>query len=404
MACSENELGSIVKTADLVSAAKKIYKFIEEAFNRDIECKDISEIYQSCDDLMMYDNCDWTIQKLTDKIKSYLSSVVLIKIKRSFGDGFLIILKNQWDEFKDCMSSINTVFLHYNNILIKSNKDKVIDLGLKMFRDLIVCNSEVQEKFRMTLLKLIKDSRVAYRIEYSSLEPISTACEMLNELSYETEINVYESVFEQAFLDQSSCYYKKLSGNKITASSATEYISFVEHQITAELARNELFTTKGSVGKNQKILEKELIEKHLKEIVSNKYGAEYLLSEDMTDQLARMYSTLSRVEKGVQLLIECVKTYINREGIIIMKEDNKKKAHLGIQSLIKLKDRLDGFLCNSFKSDINFNRTINVQYEKVIKMYPIKAPCLSLFIDIELQKVFFKLESGRNRTRIFFSN
>ena len=108
-----------------------------------------------------------------------------------------------------------------------------------------------KKKMQTTLLKIIADTRVAYRIETSLLEPVSTACEMLNKLSYENEINVYESVFEQAFLDQSSCYYKNLSDNKIAASSAIEYISFVDHQIRAELARNELyFITKASVEKN----------------------------------------------------------------------------------------------------------------------------------------------------------
>ena len=127
-----------------------------------------------------------------------------------------------------------------------------------------MCNREVQEKLQTTLLKITADTRVAYRIETSLLEPVSTACEMLKELSYENEINVYESVFEQAFLDQSSCFYRNLSNNKIAASSAIEYIFFVEYQIKAELARNEMYIiTIASVEKHQKVLEKEFVEKHL---------------------------------------------------------------------------------------------------------------------------------------------
>ena len=67
---------------------------------------------------------------------------------------------------------------------------------------------------------------------------------MLSELSYENKDNVYEIMFEKGFLNQSGNYYKQLSNKKVAASSAVEYISTVESHITAELARNELYTTK----------------------------------------------------------------------------------------------------------------------------------------------------------------
>ena len=405
MACSVKELGNIVRNAnlaafrdrywkpkrssfDLEGASKKMTKFVEEAFNRQTHCNDLSEIYQACYYVMIYDFGDELSQKLTDEIENYLSSAVMVKIQRSFADGFLTVLKNQWNEFKCCMNRINTAFLHYNDLLAKkSNKDKAIDLGLKKFRDFIVCNHEVTENLQTNLLQLIADHRVKCRVETSSLEFISTACKMLNELTYENDINVYESIFEQAFLNQSSCHYKKLSDEKIKASSAIEYISFVEYHIKAEQARNELYTTEASVEKNRKVLEKELIEKHLDEIVSSESGADYMLSKDLNDQLGSMYSTLSRVDGGLQPLIGCVKTYLYREGTAIMKEDDKKQASSVIQNLIKLKDRLDGFVTNCFKSDNNFNKAVNTMYEKVINEFTTAAPFLSIYIDMELRKV-----------------
>ena len=405
MACSVKELGNIVKTAnlaafrdrywkpkrksfDLEGASKKMTKFVKETFNRQTECNDLSEIYQACYYVMVYDFGNELSQKLTDEIKSYLTSVVMPKIQRSFAGGFLTVLKNEWNNFKGCMNRVNTAFLPYNDLLAKkSNKDKALDLGLKKFRDFIVCNHEVKEKLQTTLLKFIADHREESRIAVSSLVSIDTACKMLNELSYESEINVYESVFEQAFLNQSSCHYEKLSDEIIAFSSANEYIWFVEYQIKAELAGNEMYTTKASVDKNQKVLEKQLIENHLDEIISSESGVNHMLSRDMIDHLTSMYSTLSRVDEGLQPLIECVKTYLYREGTAIMKEDDKKQASLVIQNLIKLKDRLDGFLCNCFKSDKNFNKAVNAEYEKVINEFPTTAPFLSIYIDMELRKV-----------------
>ena len=235
MACSVRDLGNIVRTANLAAfrerywkpkrrtfdvegANKKMTKFVEEAF-RQSKFHNLSEIYQACYYVMMYDFGDELTKKLKDEIQSHLKSEVMVQIERSFADGFLSMIENQWNEFQDCMNKINTAFLHYNDLVAKkSNNDKVIDLGLKMFRDFIVCNQKVKEQLQTNMLKIIADHRVEYLLESGSLKSIRTACKMLSELSYENEDNVYESVFEQGFLEQSGKYYERLSNRKIAVS------------------------------------------------------------------------------------------------------------------------------------------------------------------------------------------
>merc|ERR1719466_241376 len=122
---------------------------------------------------MMYDFGDELTKKLEDEIQSHLKSVVMVQIESSFAEGFLSMIENQWNEFKGCMNRINTAFLHYNDLIAKkSNKDKVIDLGLKMFRDFIVCNHEVKEQLQTNMLNIIADHRVKCLLESGSLKSI----------------------------------------------------------------------------------------------------------------------------------------------------------------------------------------------------------------------------------------
>ncbi|XP_029656963.2 cullin-3-like [Octopus sinensis] len=201
--------------------------------------------------------------------------------------------------------------------------------------------------------------------------------------------SVYEEDFEIPFLDQSAEFYKLESQKFLAENSASVYIKKVEARINEEAERATHYLDKSTEEPIVKVLEEELIRKHMKTIVEmENSGVVHMLKNNKTDDLACMYKLFIRVPEGLKTMCDCSSAYLREQGKALVSEEGEdgKNAISYIQSLLDLKDRFDHFLHESFNDDKQFKQVISGDFEYFINLNTRSPEYLSLFIDDKLKK------------------
>lgn len=249
----------------------------------------------------------------------------------------------------------------------------------------MVRHPTIRDHLRTTLLEMVARER---RGEVVDRGAVKNACQMLMVLGIDSR-NVYEEDFERPFLEQSAEFYKSESQKFLGENSASVYIKKVEARINEEAERATHYLDKSTEEPIVKVLEEELISKHMKTIVEmENSGVVHMLKNNKTDDLACMYKLFIRVPEGLKTMCECISVYLREQGKAIVSEEGEdsKNAITFVQSLLDLKDRFDHFLHESFSDDKQFKQMISKDFEFFININHKSPEYLSLFIDEKLKK------------------
>lgn len=139
-----------------------------------------------------------------------------------------------------------------------------------------------------------------------------------------------------------------------------------------------------------KVVEDELINKHMKSIVEmENSGVVHMIKNTKTEDLACMYKLFSRLnDDALKTIAECVSGYLREQGksLVMVKEDEGTNPITFVQNLLDLKDRFNHFLINSFNNDKIFKHMISSDFEYFLNLNNKSPEYLSLFIDDKLKK------------------
>ncbi|RXN22959.1 cullin-3 isoform X1 [Labeo rohita] len=262
----------------------------------------------------------------------------------------------------------------------QNNVENVYNLGLIIFRDQVVRYGCIRDHLRQTLLDMIARER---RGEVVDRGAIRNACQMLMVLGLEGR-SVYEEDFEIPFLDMSAEFFQKF----LAENSASVYIKKVEARINEEIERVMHCLDKSTEEPIVKVVERELISKHMKTIVEmENSGLVHMLKNGKTEDLACMYKLFGRVPNGLKTMCECMSWYLREQGKALVSEEGEGKNPVDyIQGLLDLKSRFDRFLQESFNNDRLFKQTIAGDFEYFLNLNSRSPEYLSLFIDDKLKK------------------
>ena len=150
----------------------------------------------------------------------------------------------------------------------QSSVENVYNLGLVLFRDHVLHFGEVRDKLRDTLLEMISRERRGETIERAA---VKEACDMLMLLGIGNR-TVYEEDFELPFLQQSRDFFKIEAMNYLAENSASVFIHKVEQRITEETERAKHYLDNSSETPIVKVVEEELIIKHISTVVTMNNG------------------------------------------------------------------------------------------------------------------------------------
>ncbi|KAG1663118.1 Cullin-3 [Nymphon striatum] len=343
------------------------------------------ELYRNAYTMVLHKHGERLYTGLKDVVVDHLVTKVRHDVLQGLRNNFLQILNQAWNDHQTSMVMIRDILMYMDRVYVQQNKvDNVYNLGLIIFRDQVVRYGCIRDHLRETLLDMVMRERKG---EVVDRQAVKNACHMLVVLSIDGR-SVYEEDFEQPFLAQSAEFYRMESQKFLEENCASVYINKVENRINEEAERANHYLDESTEALIVKVVEDELISKHMKTIVEmENSGVVHMLKNQKTDDLRCMYKLFSRVPDGIKTMSECVSTYLKEQGkALVAEEDGGKNAITFVQNLLDLKDRFDHFLTQSFNSDKIFKQMIASDFEYFLNLNSKSPEYLSLFIDDKLKK------------------
>ncbi|KTF94962.1 hypothetical protein cypCar_00021117 [Cyprinus carpio] len=360
------------------------------------------ELYRNAYTMVLHKHGEKLYTGLREVVTEHLINKVREDVLHSLNNNFLQTLNQAWNDHQTAMVMIRDILMYMDRVYVQQNNvENVYNLGLIIFRDQVVRYGCIRDHLRQTLLDMIARER---RGEVVDRGAIRNACQMLMVLGLEGR-SVYEEDFEIPFLDMSAEFFQMESQKFLAENSASVYIKKVEARINEEIERVMHCLDKSTEEPIVKVVERELISKHMKTIVEmENSGLVHMLKNGKTEDLACMYKLFGRVPNGLKTMCECMSWYLREQGKALVSEEGEGKNPVDyIQGLLDLKSRFDRFLLESFNNDRLFKQTIAGDFEYFLNLNSRSPEYLSLFIDDKLKKgVKGEVESILDKAMVLF--
>uniref|UniRef100_A0A452TQJ4 Cullin family profile domain-containing protein n=1 Tax=Ursus maritimus TaxID=29073 RepID=A0A452TQJ4_URSMA len=245
-----------------------------------------------------------------------------------------------------------------------------LDMGLELFKSYIICDQDVHSRIIDGILLLIEKERNGEMIDRCLIQRLLT---MLSDLQ------IYQESFENKFLEETSRFYaaegKKIVQKKEIPGCLYHIKKLLEEEVHRVRTYLRLNTQKLLIA----IVEKQLLGEHLSEVLQK--GLSYLLDENRIEDLSLLYQLFSRVDCGVQALLQHWIDYIN---IVI----NPVKDKTMVQDPLDFKDKIDFIIETSFLKNEKFIVHMKDAFETFINKRPNKPAELlgmSKYVDSKLR-------------------
>ncbi|KAF7243143.1 Cullin-3 [Varanus komodoensis] len=381
------------------------------------------ELYRNAYTMVLHKHGEKLYTGLREVVTEHLINKVREDVLNSLNNNFLQTLNQAWNDHQTAMVMIRDILMYMDRVYVQQNNvENVYNLGLIIFRDQVVRYGCIRDHLRQTLLDMIARERKGEVVDRGA---IRNACQMLMILGLEGR-SVYEEDFEAPFLEMSAEFFQMESQKFLAENSASVYIKKVEARINEEIERVMHCLDKSTEEPIVKVVERELISKHMKTIVEmENSGLVHMLKNGKTEDLACMYKLFSRVPNGLKTMCECMSSYLREQGKALVSEEgegknpvdyiqNRKRENQASsptelhlpesfkvksapppprflyfslsQGLLDLKSRFDRFLQESFNNDRLFKQTIAGDFEYFLNLNSRSPEYLSLFIDDKLKK------------------
>ncbi|XP_065628244.1 cullin-3A isoform X2 [Quercus suber] len=319
---------------------------------------------------------------LVTTMTSHLSDISK-SIEAAQGELFLEELNRKWLDHNKALQMIRDILMYMDRTFIPStNKTPVHELGLNLWRDVVIHSSKTQIRLQDTLLELVHRERNGEVINRGLMRSI---IKMLMDLGS----SVYQDDFEQHFLEVSANFYGLESQQYIESCDCGDYLKKAERRLNEETERVSHYLDARSLEKITNVVEKEMIENHMHRLVHmENSGLVNMLVNDKYDDLGRKYNLFRRVANGGLLIVRDVMTsYIRDTGKQLVTDPERLKDPVDfVQRLLDLKDKYDKIISLAFNNDKTFQNALNSSFEYFINLNARSPEFISLFVDDKLRK------------------
>ncbi|XP_049602680.1 cullin-3-B-like isoform X1 [Syngnathus scovelli] len=344
-----------------------------------------AELYRNAYTMVLHKHGEKLYTGLREVVTEHLINKVRQDVLKCLNNKFLQILNQEWNDHQTATIMIRDILMYMDRVYVQQNSvENVYNLSVIVFRDQVVHYSCIREHLWQTLLDMIKRERRGEVVDRGS---IRNTCQMLMVLGLDSRI-VYEEDFERPFLEMSAEFYQMESQRFLAENSTSIYIKRVEARINEEIERVKHCLDKSTEESIVKVVERELITKHMKTILEmENSGMVHMLQNRITEDLLCMYKLFSRVPNGLKTMCDCMSLYLREQGRALVSEEGEGKNPVDyIQGLLNLKMMFDRFLHESFNNDKLFKQTIAGDFEYFLNLNSRSPEYLSLFIDDKLKK------------------
>ncbi|XP_076017835.1 cullin-3-like [Genypterus blacodes] len=322
---------------------KNAIQEIQRKNNAGLSCE---ALYRTAYTMVVHKQGEKLYVGLQEVVTEHLVHKVREEVLNSLNNNFLQTLNQAWIDHQTAMVMIRSILMYMDHVYVQQNNvENVYNLGLIIFRNEVVRYSSIRDHLQQTLLDMIARERKGEVVDRSA---IRDACQMLMILGIDGRF-VYEEDFEEPFLEMSAEFFKMESQELLAENGASAYIKKVEARINEEIKRVTDYLDKTTVEPIVKVVERELISKHMKTIAETENsGLVYMLKNGKTDDLAYMYKMFSRVPNGLKTMCECMSSYLQEQGKVLVSEEGEGRNPVDyIKDLVELKTRFERFLQDS---------------------------------------------------------
>uniref|UniRef100_A0A2P2I2X4 Cullin-4 n=1 Tax=Hirondellea gigas TaxID=1518452 RepID=A0A2P2I2X4_9CRUS len=322
-----------------------------------------------------------TPKELYNRLKKMIEEYIkrrLLKLLHSSADRlvFLKEVNTCWKEHCEQMKMICNIFLSLDRgyVLQNSQVMSIWDMGLELFRDIIVSEAVVESRVIDGLLMMIQNERAGETIDRGLIK---------NLLRMLSSLHLYSSVFQTKFLVSSEELYCREGCRLLQELTVPDYLRHVTKRLEEENNRLlhylDSHTTRNLL---VHLVVKQLLGEHKNTIIQK--GLEDMLKENRQEDLRLLYSLTSRVKNGLQLLCSSFNAYIKNYGKTIVNEPEKDK--MMVQELLNFKDRLNEMVVKCCNSNEKFLQATKEAFESFINTRLNKpAELIAKFIDCKLR-------------------
>ncbi|XP_031737857.1 cullin-3A isoform X2 [Cucumis sativus] len=343
-----------------------------------------------CPAMVYYRNAyNMVLHKFGEKLYSGLVNTMSFHLKEiskgieaAQGELFLVELNRKWADHNKALQMIRDILMYMDRTFIPStHKTPVHELGLNLWRDVVIHSSKTQTRLRDTLLELVHMERSGEVINRGLMRNI---IKMLMDLGS----SVYQEDFEKHFLDVSADFYRLESQQFIESCDCGDYLKKAERRLNEEIERVSHYLDARSEPKITSVVEKEMIESHMQRLVHmENSGLVNMFVDDKYEDLGRMYNLFRRVPNGLSIVRDVMTSYIRDTGKQLVTDPDRIKDPVDyVQRLLDLKDKYDKVISLAFNNDKTFQNALNSSFEYFINLNARSPEFISLFVDDKLRR------------------
>eukprot|EP01132_Coremiostelium_polycephalum_P007529 gene7529-9252_t len=334
----------------------------------------------------VYNYCSTQNDTVLEKFYPMVQALVLSKAKEIMSrsenlpeDALLLFFRNQWNDWKwscqvlkNLLSPVNKIYYSQSKPTTITPQNKNSESSSKVYIDSLdawrnTAFDPLEKRLTQSLLKIIENDRKG---DSTNLQVLSDSLECYVQLGPENnKLDIYQKGFERKFIFSTEEFYRLESIEYIEKNGISMYMRHVYSRIEQEVQRVQKYMPISTLEKLTKSLNATLIFGY-KDEFANKFID--LLHEDKGEDLAMMYSLLSRVNH-LEPLKKNLGDFIKSEGIKEIESNLKEaqeKPQVLISILLKIYNRFNIMIKDSFNNDSSFISAMDRSFSIVVNENP----------------------------------
>ena len=355
---------------------------IRQINRRDASGLSFEELYRNAYNMVLHRHGDKLYRGLVEVTKEHLAGVAS-DVDAARGDTFAVTLEKKWREHQKSMSMIRDILMYMDRIYAPPNAlEPVYDLGLSLWRDVVLRDEAINARVRDFLLSAIDAERRGERVDAGAVRAMTRMLMDVGE-------DVYVHDFETHLLRATSAFYRSESETLLGSCDCYAYLRRAEARLEEEeharvgsylCARTEAFLVRRA--------EQELLERPTRRVLGlPNSGLRAMLAESRVEQAALAYKLYARVEGGLAFVKGVFADHALEEGKKLVNDpDLNADPARYVESLLSLKRRLDATAAEAFRADRGFVDATRAAFETFLNLNARSPEFLSLYVDDKLRK------------------
>jgi len=344
-------------------------------------------------------------EDLYKKLKEYLNNHLaeLNEQSKAYTDEALLTFYiREWDRYTTAAKYIHHLFRYLNRHWVKREMDEgkkstydVYTLHLFQWRSELF--RTLNEKVMSAVLKLVEKQRNGETVEHGQIKQVVESFVSLGLDEHDaskTTLDVYRTHFEAPFLAATERFYVSESKQFVAENSVVEYMKKAETRLNEEEERVKMYLHQDIALPLKKTCNKALIADH-SAILREEF--QVLLENHREEDMARMYSLLSRIPDGLDPLRQKFETHVRNAGLAavakVASDAEKLEPKVYVEALLETHTLYQGLVRRAFKDEPEFTRSLDnacrefVNRNDICKAGSNKSPeLLAKYTDVLLRK------------------